>query len=153
MARGSVSQMSTVDVSLDVRTGEVRVWASVTEGFYDPGRFPERMLLHCTGGEANTESVELKSGQALVLRVEDDTRATPSYSLRADLGPLHLLEVVARPYEHGERVGVAEHVRHRLTSVKPIARIRGYKVLPEKVSETERIIEFKPSIPAGAKWL
>lgn len=145
--------MNRVDISLDVRVGEVKIWASVTNGYYDPGRFPERVLLHCTGGEAEMESVELRSGEALVLRVEDEMRARPSYSLMANLGPLHLLEVVARPYEHGERVGVAEHVKHRLVSVKPIARIRGYKLEPEKVAEAERVLEFKPRLPAGAKWL
>jgi hypothetical protein len=143
----------TVTVSLVVQSGLAKVWASTTDGFYDPKRFPERVLLDCKSGEAATEEIELDSGKALVLRVEDAAAITLQYSLFVDVKPLRFLEVVARPYEYKGRVDATEYVKHRLDSVKPIARIRGYKVLPEKASEHERIVEFKPTIPAGARWL
>ena len=108
--------------------------------------------MDCKSGEAATEEIELDSGKALVLRVEDAAAITLQYSLLVDVKPLRFLEIAARPYEY-RALEATQYVKHRLDSVKPIARIRGYKVLPEKASEHEWILEFKPTIPAGARWL
>ena len=70
----STTTPKAVSITVTVESGDARIWTSITDGFYDPNRFPEHLLIHCKSGEALTEELEVDSGRALVVRIEDALR-------------------------------------------------------------------------------
>ncbi len=140
-----------LDVSLSVRSGPVAIWASQpVTGYFDPNRFPEHPLLSLQSGEASTVTVPIPTAEAALI-VRPAHEAWPvAYLLTISMGEHTLLSVEAISYREGQHQGVATHTRTRLHSVKSIARIGAYKLTPGSFSPEERIIEFSPSLPAGA---
>src|SRR5215472_16093987 len=145
-----------IRVFLSVEAGAVRIWSSVTDGFYDPKRFPERLLVEVTAGSSAEQQIDHPSGEdvAVVLRIEEGKSPVAKYRLRADVDDVEVLELDALPFEQDGQILSVDHLRSRLKSVRPLPRVRGgYKIIPARVNSDDRFIDFEPGIPVDAKWL
>jgi hypothetical protein len=143
-------------VRLMAVTGGPRVWVSLpTNGYYDPRRFPEELVLT---GDSGTDSEVLRTiprpNGALVVRIEfAGAQVVQRFQLAISIGDAPILAFESLPYRHAGRLHAASHVRHRLDSVEPIARVCGYKYTPRKWRLDEQVFEARPTIPHSAEWL
>lgn len=125
----------------------------MSDGYYDPQRFPEALVLHAQASEAKTAHLDTLTNAVLMLRFRDDGRSAPKYELRVLIDGVLVLELRVLAYEHAGRKDSLDYPRYRFSSCKPLPRVHGYKIELAKVRADDRFFEATPSIPTDANWL
>jgi hypothetical protein len=143
--------MYSLAITLSVRSGPVEIWASLADtGYFDPTRYPERLVASLQSGQATTVVVSVPSVEAaLVLRPSHHTWPV-AFLMTVVMGEHSLLSVETISYRDNAEQSIAEHTRTRLGSVTSIARVGAHKITPGKFSPDQRVLEFSPSLPANA---
>ncbi len=141
-----------VRVQLQVTEGRVTIWCALTDGFYDPARFPETPILSGESGVEVTAAMAGTREQALVVRPEVSGPRV-RYVLGVFVEDVEALWLEALPYVRAGKVAFAEKVRHQLSAVKPMPRIGGYRVALGKIARGNPVFEATPALPREAQWL
>jgi len=141
-------------IRLSVRYGPVGIWASISDtGYFDPQRFPERLVASLQSGQATTVAVSVPSAEAaLIVRPFYDTWPV-AFLLTVVMGQHSLMSLEAISFRDGSSQGIVEHTRTGLTSVTSIARVGAHKITPAEFSPNERVLNFAPALPASAEIL